>query len=82
MSHYLEVRVNDFWRLTLLIVLLLFFACLGVAHIVNPDWFIRRSGVRKGGELLSEWNRIQFRLLGAILTVFALYGLYSLLRSL
>jgi uncharacterized BrkB/YihY/UPF0761 family membrane protein len=75
-------RVSDFWRLTLLVVLLLFLACLGVAHILTPDWFIKHSGVRKGGELLTEWNRIQFQLLGAILTAFALFGLYALLSSL
>jgi hypothetical protein len=65
----------------LLILVLLVFAGIGVAHIIKPDWFVNRSGVRKGGELLTEWNRLGFQIAGAIFAAFALYGLYVLLRD-
>src|ERR1700730_13341566 len=40
----------------LLVLVLLVFARVGVAHIINPDWFVNRSGVRKGGQLA---NRVE-----------------------
>ena len=64
----------------LLVLVLLAFAGIGVAHIIKPDWFANRSGVRKGGELLSEWNRLGFQIAGVIFAAFAIYGLYILLR--
>ena len=30
-----------------LVLLLVAFAGIGVAHILKPDWFIKRSGVRR-----------------------------------
>lgn len=62
------------------VLLLLAFAGVGVAHIFNPDWFIKRSSVRKGGEMLSEYNRAGFQIVGAVLAGGALYVLYSLFR--
>ena len=53
----------------------LIFVCVGPTYVIN----IRHSGVRKGGELLTEWNRLQFRLVGAIFIAFATYLLYFLL---
>jgi hypothetical protein len=64
----------------LLVLVLLAFAGIGVAHIIKPDWFVNRSGVRKGGELLSDWNRLGFQIAGGIFAAFAIYGLYILLR--
>lgn len=72
---------NSAWKLMLLVVVLIFFACVGIAHVINPDWFIRRSGVRKGGEMLTEWNRLGFQIAGALFAGFAVYGLYVLLRD-
>ena len=37
------------WKLMLLVTFLVFFACIGMAHAIIPDWFVKRSGVRKGG---------------------------------
>ena len=54
------------WKLAIVVPVLLAFFCVGVAQIINPDYFIRRSGVRKGGELLTDWNRLQFQILGVI----------------
>jgi hypothetical protein len=64
-----------------IVIFLLFFAAVGIAHVINPDWFIKRSGVRKGGELLTEWNRLYFELGGIAFTAFALYILYRILFS-
>jgi hypothetical protein len=72
---------NSAWKLMLLVVVLVFFAAAGVAHVLTPDWFIRRSGVRKGGEMLTGLNRLQFQLFGATLAGGAVYLLYVLLRD-
>ena len=67
-------------RLALVIVLLVVFLALGVAHVINPDYFIARSGVRKGGELLTGWNRLGFRAAGAAFAVLAIYLLLEVFR--
>ena len=69
------------WKIAVLVVVLLTFACVGVANVINPDWFIKRSGVRKGGEMLTAWNRFQFRYSGVAFAGFAVYLLYRLLRD-
>ncbi len=66
------------WKLLLGVVVLLFFLVIGVAHIANPDYFLRRSAVRKGGELLSEWNRMGFQIVGLLLVCFSGFVLYEL----
>ena len=63
-----------------LVLLLVAFAAIGIAHVFNPAWFMKRSGVRKGGEMLTEWNRLGFQIAGAIFAMFALYMSYSLFR--
>jgi len=68
----------DLLKVAALVVLLLTFFGVGIAHIIKPDWFIKRSGVRKGGELLSDWNRVQFQIVGAVFAAFAAYLLYRL----
>ncbi len=75
------MRQNSPLKLVLLISLLLIFVAIGVAHILKPDRFIKRSGVRKGGAMLTEWNRLQFQIVGAIFAAFAAYGLYILLSD-
>jgi hypothetical protein len=72
---------NRLLKLTLAVSILLVFAAIGVVHVVRPDWFIKRSGVRKGGEMLTEWNRLQFQIIGAIFAAFAGYGLYTVLSD-
>jgi len=61
---------------------LVLFACIGIAHVVNPDWFIERSGAGKGREMLTEWNRFGFRYSGAFFgrrrNVHALFALAEL----
>ena len=70
--------VNNCWKTTALAALLAIFLGVGIAHIINPDWFIKRSGVRKGGEMLTDWNRFQFQVAGAIFAGLAAYLLYVL----
>lgn len=65
----------------LLAFFLVIFLCIGVANIIDPDWLMKRSGVRKGGEMLASWNRFGFRLAGAVFAGFAVYLLYVLLRN-
>ena len=65
---------------TIVVLMVLAFAGIGIAHIFRPDYFIKRSGVRRGGELLTEWNRLGFQIAGAIFAGFAIYFLYVLFR--
>ena len=65
---------------TIVILMLLAFAGIGIAHIFRPDYFIKRSGVRRGGALLTEWNRLGFQIAGAIFAGFAVYLLYVVFR--
>jgi hypothetical protein len=65
---------------TIVVLMLLTFAGIGIAHIFRPDYFIKRSGVRRGGALLTEWNRLGFRIAGAIFAGFAIYLLYVLFK--
>ena len=63
---------------SIVVLMLLAFAGIGIAHIFRPDYFIKRSGVRRGGALLTEWNRLGFQIAGAIFAGFAIYLLYVL----
>jgi len=65
---------------TIVVLMLLAFAGIGIAHSFRPEYFIKRSGVRRGGELLTEWNRLGFQIAGAIFAGFAIYLLYALFR--
>ena len=51
-------------RLLLVVMVLHVFLILGVAHLVNPDYFLARSGLRKGGEMLTDSYRFGFRIVG------------------
>jgi hypothetical protein len=69
------------WKLMVAVAVLLLFAGVGIANVVNPDWFIEQSGARKGGEMLTGWNRFGFRYTGAAFAGGAMYMLYLLLRD-
>lgn len=62
------------------VVMLVAFAAIGIAHILKPDYFMRRSGPRRGGEMLTEWNRLGFQIAGAVFAGFAIYLLYVFFR--
>ena len=73
--------MNSQWKVAMAAVILLIFPCVGLAHVIKPGWFIKGSGVRNGGELLTDWNRLGFQIAGAILAGLAAYMLYGLFRS-
>jgi len=69
-------------KTTFAVVCALFFLGLGIAHLINSDRFIRSNyGVRKGGELLTEWNRIVFQVAGLLLAAFGAFLVYELLHG-
>jgi hypothetical protein len=65
----------------IVVIVLLAFAGIGIVHILKPDYFMKRSGVRRGGELLTEWNRLGFQISGAVFAAFAIYLLYVFFRG-
>jgi len=69
------------WGIAILVVVLVLFACVGISQVINPDWSMRNSGVRKGGKMLTSWNRDQFRVAGVVFAGFAIYMLYVVLRD-
>jgi hypothetical protein len=71
------MKANDIWKLVLAALLLLVFVYVGISNVIKPD--IRR--LRKGGEMLTEWNRVGVRSAGAIFAAGAIYLLYRLLRD-
>jgi len=77
----ISVQSDSTWKLLVMVAVLVLFACVGIANMVSPDWFIERSGVRKGGEMLTEWNRWCFRFAGATFTGVTVYVLYVFLRG-
>jgi hypothetical protein len=68
-------------KIAMLVFLLVAFVCIGISHVINPGWFIKRSGVQRGGKLLTEWNRSQFQIAGAIFAAIAAYLLYILFHG-
>ena len=74
----MEALFGNFGRV-LAALMLLVFVKIGIASVLNRDRFIARSGAPKGGELLTAWNRLGFRIAGASFTGVALYMLYYLI---
>ena len=72
---------DSIWKLCLLAGFLVFFHCIGIGHVLFPDYFLKWSAVRKGGEMLTDWNRGSFQLVGLILTGFVVYLMYQLARD-
>jgi hypothetical protein len=65
------MSLRDGLSLAIAIGALLLFGALGVAHIVRPDRFVK--GRRRGGELLTEWNRLGIQAFGVIAVVASAY---------
>lgn len=75
------MQENSVGKLLLVLTLLLFFAAIGIGHIVKPDGFIKRSAFRRGGEMLTEWNRLQFQIFGAVFAGTAGWIIYEVLTD-
>lgn len=71
------------WRLILGVSILTSFAAIGIGCVIKPDWGIKHFGQswRKGGDLLTEWNRLGISFVGLALGGFGIYGLYIILRE-
>jgi hypothetical protein len=72
---------ENVWKLTLGVAIAAFFFCIGIAHVIFPDRFIKRSRVRKGGEMLTDFNRVGFQFAGIIFAAFGGFMLYVLLGA-
>ena len=69
---------HSLWKEIVGGAVLIFFAAYGIAHVLYPDRFMKPS--HRGGEMLTEWNRIGIQIAGAIFAGFAIYVLYSVFR--
>jgi hypothetical protein len=69
------------WKLTLGVAIAAFFFCIGIAHVIFPDRFLKRSSVRKGGEMLTDFNRTGFQIAGIVIATFGGFMLYVLVRA-
>ena len=61
--------------LVLVILLLLFGFVTGIAYAVRPDRF-RKRPLFKEGEMLRDWNQMQWQVSGVMLAAFCVYMLY------
>ena len=68
-------------KLTLGVAIAALFFCLGIAHVIFPDRFIKRSSIRKGGEMLTDFNRIGFQIAGIVIAAFGGFMLYVLVGA-
>lgn len=66
---------STLWKEILGGAVLVFFAAYGIAHVLYPDRFMKPW--HRGGEMLTEWNRLGIQVAGAIFAGFAIYVLYS-----
>ena len=71
------------WKLIFILALLLGFAVIGFGCLIRPEWGIKHFGqsLRRGGELLTEWNRLGIAFAGLAFGIFSLYGMYIVLRD-
>ena len=53
----MNAHCESIWKLCLGVVVLIVFMGIGVGHMLFPDCFIERSGLRRGGETLTDWNQ-------------------------
>ena len=72
---------DSIWKLCLGVLVLIVFMGLGIGHMLFPDYFIERSGLRRGGEMLTDWNRTGVQFVGLVATLFSGGVLYELLKD-
>ncbi len=78
------MNIVNVLKLVFVVALLVCFAAIGIGCFVNPDWGMKHFGsiqLRAGGDLRREWNRIGVQLAGAVMTAFALYVLFHIVRD-
>jgi hypothetical protein len=69
---------NSIWKEVIGGGALLFFAGFGIAHVIYPDKFMKPW--HRGGEMLTDWNRLGIQIAGVVFAGFAIYVLYSIIR--
>lgn len=69
------------WKLCLGVMVLLGFMGLGIGHMLYPDYFMKRTALRRGGEMLTEWNRTGCQFVGLMMTLFSGWVLYQLAQD-
>jgi hypothetical protein len=57
----------------LMILMLIYWAGIGIAHLIDPDYFVRRFLIRKGGATVTAHSRAGFRLIGLVHLVCTAY---------
>jgi hypothetical protein len=72
---------ENVWKLTLGLAIAAFFFCIGIAYVIFPDRFIKRSSVRKGGQMLTDFNRIGFLIAGSVIAAFGGFMIYVLVEA-
>ncbi len=74
---------ESLWRLAIGVLVLAGFAFIGIGCLVNPEWGIRHfgRGLRRGGELQTEWNQIGIALAGLVFAAGSVYILFEVLRE-
>jgi H+/Cl- antiporter ClcA len=72
---------ENLWKLMLGVAIAASFVYMGIAQVIAPDRFIRRTSVRKGGELLTDFNRVGFQIVGIVVACFGSFILYILAKA-
>ena len=73
------MRGGSVWSFALIVTVLLVPVASGVFAIVRPDRFT--GGLLKGGEMLTDWQRLSAQLGGLTVAVASGYMLYSFLAD-
>ena len=78
----LHLHGENAWKIGLGFLVLALFFGVGLAHVFRPGYFYRRSGIRKGGEMLTEFNLIGVQMVGLVVALFALGVMYDMVQGL
>ena len=72
---------ESIWKLFLGVLVLLVFMGIGIGHVLYPDYWIKRSGMRRGGEMLTDWNRTGCQFVGLVAILFSAGVLYEIAQD-
>ena len=78
----MDTHGGSVWKLCLGGLILLFFMEIGVGHMLYPDYFMKRTTLRRGGEMLTGWNRTGYQFVGLMVAGFSGWVLYQLAHDL
>jgi hypothetical protein len=78
----LHLHGDNPWKLGVGFLILAFFFVIGLAHVFCPGYFLERSGIRKGGEMLTEFNQDGVRIVGFVVALLALGIMFDIVQEL